>query len=197
MLAADGKIVRDTVISLAALRRLTVTGGDSDEKTMCLRRYILGLCLVVVTAPVDSYLRQGCNLVGAFAEDGVDYQLVFASNKRPAEKLSHAKAKTYAEATASAFVVGEDRTVPFLPAEAESDIKGTQKIEAEVSAVDAGSKRFSVKTSAEAPEIEIPTDEKTKFKKGRGKGSFEDLAVGKHVVVDIKGSITVSVVIQN
>jgi CRISPR-associated protein Csb1 len=197
MLAADGKIIRDTVISLAALRRLAVTNDDSGERTMCLRRYVLGLCLVVITAPVDSYLRQGCNLVGAFAEEGLEFKLVFASDRRLPEKLAHVKAKAYAEATALAFVVGDDRTVPFLPVEAEGDIKGTQKIEAEVCAVNAAAKSFSVKTAPDAPEMEIPTDEKTKFKKGRNKGGFDDLVVGKKVAIEIKSSATVSVVIQN
>lgn len=58
---AKGGIRRDVTLSLAALRLLSA--GDDDEQTLALRRYVLGLALVALTAPPQTYLRQGCNLV--------------------------------------------------------------------------------------------------------------------------------------
>ena len=58
---ADGGVRRDATFSLAALRLLS-TGSDK-EKTLILRRYILGLSLVAFTSNAATYLRQGCNLV--------------------------------------------------------------------------------------------------------------------------------------
>src|SRR5690606_24376938 len=55
---ARGPIVRDVTINLVAMRRLR--GG---EATQALRRYILGLCLVAGTEPLDGFLRAGCLLV--------------------------------------------------------------------------------------------------------------------------------------
>ena len=65
-LAANGSIRRDATVSLAALRRLAVLEADGTlavDRTKALRRYILGLSLVALTAPLDPFLRQGCNLV--------------------------------------------------------------------------------------------------------------------------------------
>ena len=57
----EGGVRRDATLGLAALRQLHA--GKNSEKTLILRRYILGLSLVAITAPVESYLRQGCMLV--------------------------------------------------------------------------------------------------------------------------------------
>ncbi len=58
---ASGGIRRDATLSLAALRLLAA--GTDEAKTDALRRYILGLSLVALTATASTYLRQGCNLV--------------------------------------------------------------------------------------------------------------------------------------
>jgi CRISPR-associated protein Csb1 len=58
---AKGGIRRDVTFSLAALRLLSA--GDDAKQTLALHRYVLGLSLIVLTAPAQTYLRQGCNLV--------------------------------------------------------------------------------------------------------------------------------------
>ena len=54
---AKGGIRRDATFSLAALRLLAA--GDDAKQTLALRRYILGLSLVALTAPATTYLRPG------------------------------------------------------------------------------------------------------------------------------------------
>jgi CRISPR-associated protein Csb1 len=58
---ANGGVRRDATLSLAALQR--IKAGDDTEQTLKLRRYVLGLSLVALTAEPDPFLRQGCNLV--------------------------------------------------------------------------------------------------------------------------------------
>src|SRR5690606_13874763 len=50
---------QDITINLVALRRIQ---AGSDKESKKLRRYLLGLSLVAVTAPLDGILRQGCLL---------------------------------------------------------------------------------------------------------------------------------------
>ena len=52
---------RDATLGLAALRLLHA--GADAEKTLTLRRYILGLALTAFTRNPTGYLRQGCLLV--------------------------------------------------------------------------------------------------------------------------------------
>jgi CRISPR-associated protein Csb1 len=55
-----GPITREVVLSLVALRNLR---GPDEESTRRLRRYILGLGLVCMTAPLSPEYRSGCILV--------------------------------------------------------------------------------------------------------------------------------------
>ena len=59
-LADDGKIERIASLHLVGLRSLTAR--DNGRKTNLLRKYILGLSLVLMTYPQDYNLRQGCLL---------------------------------------------------------------------------------------------------------------------------------------
>ncbi|MEQ1903858.1 MAG: type I-U CRISPR-associated RAMP protein Csb1/Cas7u [Pirellulaceae bacterium] len=80
-----GSIRRDATLGLAALRRLTVLSPDGSidgEETLTLRRYVLGLALIALTAEQDNYLRQGCNLVPASEGKDRTFQLVCSSGKR-------------------------------------------------------------------------------------------------------------------
>jgi CRISPR-associated protein Csb1 len=80
-----GSIRRDATLGLAALRRLTALSSDGSidcDETLALRRYVLGLALIALTAQQDSYLRQGCNLVPAGEGTERTFQLVCASGKR-------------------------------------------------------------------------------------------------------------------
>lgn len=56
---ANGRIEREITINLVALR---ATGGDSDQKTKQIRRYLLGLALIAGTTDMELFLREGCHL---------------------------------------------------------------------------------------------------------------------------------------
>jgi CRISPR-associated protein Csb1 len=118
---ADGGIRRDATLALAALRLLSVA-GDKD-KTLALRRYILGLALVAFTYPAGGYLRQGCLLVlDAEREDAHSCKEVSAEGKRTDCTISHEEALAFATEAAKAFGVGKDRPVSFDPVRAKTDV---------------------------------------------------------------------------
>jgi CRISPR-associated protein Csb1 len=116
---ATGEIRRDAILSLAALRLLAV-GGDK-EKTLALRRYILGLSLVAFTSNASTFLRQGCNLVPS--EKVRVFKLVYSDGKREDQKLTSADAMKFATAAAKTFKVTEGREVTFDPKLAQLDLK--------------------------------------------------------------------------
>ena len=64
---AHGGIRRDAVLNLIPLRALD---AESADKTLALRRYVLGLGLLALFAPADLYLRQGCILVANRQREG-------------------------------------------------------------------------------------------------------------------------------
>ncbi|MGD9975221.1 MAG: type I-U CRISPR-associated RAMP protein Csb1/Cas7u [Desulfatirhabdiaceae bacterium] len=106
---ATGGIRRDAVLQLAALRLLKTS---ADEKTLALRRYILGLSLTALTAPTSGYLRQGCNLVPDI-EKPREFSLVYCDGRRENASIPHNDAIAYAKSTASAFGVASAREVDF------------------------------------------------------------------------------------
>ena len=114
---ATGGVRRDATLSLAALRLLA-----AGDKTLALRRYILGLSLVALTSNASSYLRQGCNLVPS--EKPREFNLVHSDGTREAQKLTSADALKYATAAARAFGVGSSKPVEFDPKLAIADISG-------------------------------------------------------------------------
>lgn len=118
---AKGGIRRDLTFSLAALRLLSA--GEDAAQTLALRRYVLGLSFIAMTAPAQSYLRQGCNLV-----PDVDHPrtitLVHANGKRETFTLSHDEALAFAKLAAEAFKVGDSITARFDPELAKKDIAG-------------------------------------------------------------------------
>jgi CRISPR-associated protein Csb1 len=118
---AKGGVRRDVTFSLAALRLLS-TGDDADQ-TLALRRYILGLSLIALTAPPQTYLRQGCNLVPDL-DHPKTMTMVKADGQRDELKINRDQALTYAEAAAKTFAVGESMTVKFDPDLAKKDIAG-------------------------------------------------------------------------
>lgn len=120
---ADGGIRRDATLSIAAMHQ--VQAGD-DDKTLALRRYILGLALVALTAPIPSYLRQGCNLV-CDPDQPTEFVEVYRTGVRKPTTLTHADALAFAQAAATAFGVGESRTVLFDKAKAKADVKAKDK----------------------------------------------------------------------
>lgn len=134
---AKGGIRRDVTFSLAALRLLSA--ADDTNQTLALRRYVLALSLVALTAPPKTYLRQGCNLV-----PDIDHPrsttLVHADGERDELKLTHEQVIAFAKLAAAAFGVGTSQTVKFDPELAkkdiagEGDVKSTRKRSAKASA---------------------------------------------------------------
>ena len=117
---AVGGIRRDATLSLAALRLLKGADADAEQK---LKRYVLGLALVALTAPGTTYLRAGCNLVPD-VEQPREFTLVGSDGTREKFKLTHADALAYASTAAVAFAVGPGQTVAFDKDLAKKDLTG-------------------------------------------------------------------------
>lgn len=120
---ADGGIRRDTTLGLAALRHLHA--GQDAEKTLTLRRYILGLSLVAFTAPTESYLRQGCTLV-LDPDQSREFVEVHPNGQRKPCAITHDVAMEFATEAAKAFGVGESRTAPFEKDRAKRDVSADE-----------------------------------------------------------------------
>lgn len=116
---ATGGIRRDATLSLAALQLLK---GGNDERTLALRRYILGLSLVALTASTSVYLRQGCNLV-LDPDEPSEFHEVYRDGQREPATISHDDALAFATKAAEAFSPGESRTVEFDKKKAKTDVK--------------------------------------------------------------------------
>ena len=177
MLRPDGSIRRDATLGLSSLRRLTTTDENMTEK---LRRYILGLALVALTAEQETYLRQGCNLVPAEEGKSRKFEIVHATGKREPCKLTHDEAKRYAEAAASEFGVGINRDVAFDKKLAEKDIKGDEeKLKGEVVSLDPVEKKLKLNVGKKNKpiEIDVTTNETTNFFKGKEASHFEAVVV--------------------
>jgi CRISPR-associated protein Csb1 len=126
-----GGIRRDAILSLAGLRLLAVKEREgsvelSVHKTMGLRRYILGLALVALTARPGEQLRQGCILVADPARPRT-VEAVSGDGTRGAVDLTHERAIAYARAAASAFGVGQNQEVEFDTKAVNADLAKTKK----------------------------------------------------------------------
>ncbi|MGH8209439.1 MAG: type I-G CRISPR-associated RAMP protein Csb1/Cas7g [Steroidobacteraceae bacterium] len=124
---ANGGIRRDTTFSLAALRLLAA--GDDLNQTLKLRRYVLGLSLVALTAPPQTYLRQGCNLVPDI-DNPRKATLVNADGSREDFRLTHEQAIAFARPAANDFGIGEAQSVKFDSDLAKKDIAGEGDVKA-------------------------------------------------------------------
>jgi CRISPR-associated protein Csb1 len=196
----QGSIQRDATLSLAALRRLTVLesgGALATVRTPALRRYILGLALVALTAEQETYLRQGCNLVSADQGKSRAFEVVHSTGKREPCKLTHDHAKKYAEVAAKAFGVGKNRDVAFDRGLAEKDIKGeSDKAKGEVASLDTTEKRLKLKIGKgkDREEIDVTTNDSTVFMKGKEESTFDKVvAVGAKLEVEVVNGIAVKV----
>jgi CRISPR-associated protein Csb1 len=179
-LTPQGSIRRDATLSLAALRRLTIAEADGaeSERTLMLRRYILGLSLVALTAEQDTYLRQGCNLVPAEEGKSRKFEIVHATGKREPCELKHEDATAYAAAAAESFGVGPDRKVAFDKKRAAKDVHGdAEKLKGEVSSVDPAQKKFTLKTGkgGDQKESEVSTNDSTEYIKAKEPSTFDDI----------------------
>lgn len=106
---ARGEIRRDAIVNLAALRAVA---GPDEKKTEALRRYILGLALVAITAPQEPNLREGCELVPD-AEKEDQWALVNHDGSRTNHAISHEEALAFATAAAKSFGVKESESGSF------------------------------------------------------------------------------------
>lgn len=106
----EQEIRRDATLNLVALRALRA-GNDADP--LPLRRYILGLSLVAFTAPQETFLREGCQLVPD-SDRPSGWSLVKHDGSREENfNLPHEQALEYASAAAEAFVVGPKKEATF------------------------------------------------------------------------------------
>lgn len=108
---ARGGIRRDAVLNLIPI---CAVGAEGEEKTLALRRYVLGLALLTLSAPPDFYLRQGCILVSDPMKPG-KRELVYRVGKREAFTAPFAEVESYAKAAAESFGVGESVEATFDP----------------------------------------------------------------------------------
>jgi CRISPR-associated protein Csb1 len=118
---AKGGVRRDVTLSLGALRLLAA--GEDVKQTLALRRYILGLSLVALTAPAQTYLRQGCNLVPDIDKPRT-FTLVNADGTRSELKLSGDQALVFAKLAAKEFGVGNSENATFNADLAKKDLAG-------------------------------------------------------------------------
>lgn len=103
-LEPNGEIRREAIVNLAALRTLA---GSTEEETLLLRRYILGLALVSITAPIEPNLREGCELVPV-PEKGATWELVKHDGTRSDCTITHKEALDFATTAAEAFKVNNE-----------------------------------------------------------------------------------------
>jgi len=97
-----GEIRRDATLNFVAIRALAAS-SDGDN-TLNLRRYLLGLALVSLTAPMESSLREGCQLVPD-REHPTEWKLVRHDGTRQDSPIAHDQAIAFATAAAKAFGV--------------------------------------------------------------------------------------------
>lgn len=101
-----GEIRREGIINLAALRAVA---GSSDEKSLQIRRYVLGLALVSITAPLDPNLREGCELVPD-PNKKTSWKYVKHDGTRHDQEMTHDDALAFATTAAAAFKVDTEPT---------------------------------------------------------------------------------------
>ncbi len=100
---AAGGIRRDAVLNFVPLRSLGSASGKPEDDAK-LRRYILGLCLIAITAPQDTYLREGCQLV-PIEGNPAEWSIVKHDGTRSSLEMTHTHALGFASAAAEEFVV--------------------------------------------------------------------------------------------
>jgi CRISPR-associated protein Csb1 len=195
-LMPNGSIRRDATVGLAALRRLAVLEADgtlSVDRTKALRRYILGLTLVALTAPQDSYLRQGCNLVPD-CDKPREFKVVNLDGTRPDASISHEEAVKYVRAALKEFRIGKDREERFDATLAEKAGEAKpEKVKGEVISVDVDGKKFKLRVGR-GKEIEITATNTTAITKGKDATTFEAaVTVGATLKLDVMSGVAVTI----
>jgi CRISPR-associated protein Csb1 len=195
-LAPNGLIRRDATIGLAALRRLAVldsNGKVSDDRTKALRRYILGLSLVGLTAPTDPFLRQGCNLVPD-SKKPRELQLVNLDGSRPDFALDHNEAVAYAREAMNQFGIQPGKELPFnvTLAEGAREAKPQKFKGAEVVSVDMDGKKFKI--TVKGAETEIAASAETTITKAKQPATFGTVVVvGAKLELEVLNGVAVTI----
>jgi CRISPR-associated protein Csb1 len=101
------EIWRLSSLSLVALRALSATSPDDSIK---LRRYILGLALVCLTAPHQPRLREGCELVPIPGRSAETHLVRYDGTRKLVQLPDHEMIMKYARWAAHQFGVGENLT---------------------------------------------------------------------------------------
>lgn len=198
-LMPNGSIRRDATVGLAALRRLAVLKADGTldaDRTKALRRYILGLTLVALTAPQDPYLRQGCNLVPD-CDKPREFKVVNLDGTRPDATISHEEALKYAQAAKTAFGIGANREERFDASLAEKTAEG--KVEKfsgfTVQSVEAPTSKFKAKKGQK--QFECSVNATTAITKGTEPAGFDSVVVGAKVDAEVLNGVAIKVTIKN
>lgn len=111
-----GEIRREAVLNLVPVRALKSQSGTAGDD-LTLRRYILGLALVAFTAPSETFLREGCQLVPA-DNGGVEWKLVKHDGTRSDFNIDHQDTLRFATDAARTFRVDQ----PKEPAKFDADL---------------------------------------------------------------------------
>ena len=102
---ATGGIRRDAVLNLVPLRALGSSSGKLEDNAK-LRRYILSLCLIAFTAPQDTFLREGCQLVPVEGTPA-EWSIVKHDGARSTFDMTHNHALDFASVAAEEFEVDQ------------------------------------------------------------------------------------------
>jgi CRISPR-associated protein Csb1 len=196
LMPEKGSIRRDITVGLAALRRLAVLNANgtlSKDRTIKLRRYILGLALVAITAPLDPYLRQGCNLV----PDGRtprDFKVVNLDGTRSNIEIAHNDAVAYARSAMNEFGIGPNREERFDASLAEKAAEAKpDKLKGDVVSVDMAGRTFKLKVGR-GKEAEVIVNDATVIKKGKEPATFDEVVtVGATVKAEVLNNIAVAI----
>lgn len=196
LMPKNGSIRRDVTVGLAALRRLAVLNADgslSEDRTMALRRYILGLALVALTAPHDPYLRQGCNLVPDCMKPR-DFKVVNLDGTRSDIVIAHKDAVAYARSAMKEFGIGPNREERFDASLAEKAAEAKpEKLKGDVVSVDPAGRTFKLK-AGRGKEAEITVNDSTVIKKGKESATFDEaVSVGATLNVEVLNSVAVAI----
>ena len=191
-----GSIRRDVTVGLAALRRLAVLNADgsvSKERTTKLRRYILGLALVAITASHDPFLRQGCNLVPDCKKPR-QFQVVNLDGTRSDIVITHDNAVAYARSAMKEFGISPNREERFNANLAEKAAESKpEKLKGEVVSVDRAGRTFKLK-AGRSRDAEIAVHDSTVIKKGKEPTTFDEaVAVGATLNVEVLNSVAVAI----
>lgn len=144
-----GEIRREAILNLVAVRALGVPdgrGGLDSEKTLKVRRYILGLALTALTRAMAHNLRQGCLLVTAEGKPA-EWKLVKLNGKREGFDVSHDAALSFTQQAVTDF---NDKVLE--PIEGKFDPR-LAKAAAEGKAAQKAAKKASKKSAQQAPNI--------------------------------------------